>query len=152
MLDMKDMTENIETKIKSIKDELAKERERKKEAGKEGDLRENSEYVDAETRILELEQQMASLENKLYKIKEMSDTIYKSSGYISLKSKVVIHRNDNKKDYTFTIVPAELGDALNGLVPIDSRLGSALVGKQQGDIVFVNTGVKSYTATVVAVD
>jgi transcription elongation factor GreA len=129
--------------VKKLKRELdlLKTKERKKialeiqKAMEFGDLSENAAYSTAvekrdlnESRIVELEQ---TLEN----VEIISNAVPKS-GKIGVGSKVKFKFKGLEVEWT--VVGAHEGDPSQGLISIDTPIGSALIGKKVGDIVKVD--------------
>ncbi len=136
--------------------ELAKELEslrsdRRKEvaeqleyAKKLGDLSENAEYHQAREIQAEVEDRIMRLEQllKMAVITQASHT-----GIATVGSTVRLEKKDDNKSYIYTIVGSEEADMAHGKISNLSPLGSALIGRRQGDKINVSTpkGVTSYT-------
>lgn len=121
-------------KLENELDELIKKRklisEEIKKAREFGDLSENAEYHAAreaqslnETEILKVKE---LLENY-----ELADETSDFDG-VRMNSKVVITYADGDED-TITIVTKIEADPFEGLISNESPIGSALLGKRQGD-------------------
>ena len=109
------------------------------EAAREhGDLSENAEYHAARERQSFIEGRVMELEDKLSRaeiidIKSLSG----SKVMFGAQVKVVDEETNDQNDYQ--IVGPEEADIQSGLLSIQSPLGRALLGKEQGDSVEVST-------------
>ena len=128
----------------------------KKDAGELGDLRENDEYQRAKHEVSVYSHLAKELRDTLTALDKFKNSLYKHSGYVSLKSEVTLSytSNDGKvpKFNKFILVIPEAGDVSRGFLPIDSVVGAALLGKKVGDSIYVETGFHNYTATVAGID
>ena len=116
------------------------------EARAHGDISENSEYEDAkhrqalcEGRILELEGKVAAAEIIDVKKLEVSDRVVFG---------VTVNLEDLETEdvHTYTIVGTDEADVKAGKISVTSPLGRALVGKEAGEEVAVQTprGVRRF--------
>ena len=101
-----------------------------------GDLSENSEYDAArneqaqnEARILELQ---ALIDNAL-----IIDETKIDSSVVSIGSTVKVYDNDFEEEIEYSIVGSNEVDPLKGRISDLSPIGSALIGHEAGDIVYV---------------
>ena len=103
-----------------------------------GDLSENSEYDDAKNEQAMLEARIADIEATLKNAKIIDESEI-SAEHVHIGSKVKV------KDYSFDeitvyhIVGSNEADPINGKISDDSPVGKALLGKQAGDVVEVET-------------
>ena len=139
--------------LKALEDELenlkvVKRREiaqKIKEAREQGDLSENAEYDaakdeqrDIEARIEELE---AILKNAEVVVEDEVDL-----DKINVGCKVKVHDYEFDEDMELKIVGSTEANSLEGKISNESPVGQALMGKQIGDVVTVETqaGVMEY--------
>ncbi len=110
-----------------------------------GDLSENAEYHAAKDKQGMIEARIIDLEDTISRA-EVVDVSRTKATDIRFGATVTIIDNDTEKKSTFQIVGSYEADIKQGLLPITSPLAKALIGKQQSDIVEVNTpgGIKSY--------
>jgi len=102
-----------------------------------GDLSENAEYHQAREDQGRLEDRVREIENIL-----QNATIIKKSrvkGTVSVGSSVVVCKKGTKIDKEFEIVGAEEADSSIGKISSKSPLGEALLGKQKGESVKIET-------------
>lgn len=114
------------------------------EAREHGDLSENAEYHAAREKQGFIEGRIKELEGML----SLADVIDTSrlSGPIKFGATVTIVDQDNDEEKTYQIVGETEADIESGLLNIRSPLARALIGKEAGDSVDVNTpgGTRSY--------
>jgi transcription elongation factor GreA len=114
------------------------------EAREHGDLSENAEYHAAREKQSFIEGRIAELEGMIGRA-EVVD-VSKLSGAIKFGATVALVDEDTEEEKTYQIVGEAEADIERGLLNIRSPLARALIGKEGGDSVEVNTpgGVKSY--------
>jgi transcription elongation factor GreA len=117
-------------------------------AKKLGDLSENAEYHQAREEQAEVEDRIGRLEQLL-----KTAAIAASSGgdTIVVGSTARIERAGDNKSLLYTIVGSEEADMSHGKISNLSPLGSALLGRKQGDKVKVTTPKGSIEYTIVIV-
>ena len=106
------------------------------EARAKGDLSENAEYDAAkeaqghmETRITQLEDILANA--RVLDAKDLDLT------KVRVLTKVTILNKKMKKEMKYTLVSPNEADFAKGKISVDSPIGSALLGKEIGDVVTV---------------
>ncbi|HRK41626.1 MAG TPA: transcription elongation factor GreA [Gemmobacter sp.] len=114
------------------------------EARELGDLSENAEYHSAREKQSFIEGRIKELEGVL-SLAEVIDTA-KLSGPIKFGATVTLVDEDTDEEKTYQIVGEVEADLERGLLNIRSPLARALIGKDEGDSVEVNTpgGQRSY--------
>ena len=114
------------------------------EAREHGDLSENAEYHAAREKQSFIEGRVKELEGLLGRA-EVVDTS-KLSGPIKFGATVDLVDEDTEAEKTYQIVGEAEADIERGLLNIKSPLARALIGKEEGDSVEVNTpgGTRSY--------
>ncbi|MCR5824098.1 MAG: transcription elongation factor GreA [Lachnospiraceae bacterium] len=130
--DIKKMEEEIEYRKVVKRYELL---DAVKEARAHGDLSENFEYHAAKREKNQNESRIRYLE-RMIKTAEIIDDSSKEDEVGINNTVEVLVEEDNEVE-TYRIVTTVRGDALNGLVSIESPIGKALLGKKQGDRVTI---------------
>ncbi len=115
------------------------------EARAHGDLSENAEYHAAKEQQAFNEARVAELEDKLSRA-EVIDVSKLSGDRIQFGATVTLIDEDTEKEVTYQIVGDLEADVSKGKISISSPIARALIGKEVGDVVEVNTpgGGKSY--------
>lgn len=114
------------------------------EAREHGDLSENAEYHAAREKQSFIEGRIKELEAVIAR-SEVID-VSRLSGPIKFGATVVLLDEDTEEKKTFQLVGEQEARIENGLLNVKSPLARALIGKEEGDSVDVQTpgGVKSY--------
>ncbi len=108
-----------------------------------GDLSENAEYHQTREDQGKLEERIAKIEQIL----KSSQTFKRHGGdIVEVGSKVVVQKEGQKGDITYTIVGSEEADMAKGKISNRSPFGEALFGKKKGNSVSFKTpnGVVNY--------
>ena len=134
--------------LKTVKREEIKEA--LKAARDLGDLSENSEYDEARTQQGMNEARIAELEELIKNAIIMSDE-EANKGVVSIGSTVVIEYKDGSKK-TYDIVGSNEVDPLHGKISDLSPIGSALIGHEAGDIVYIYAPSGEKEVTVVSIE
>ena len=115
------------------------------EARAHGDLSENAEYHAAKEQQAFNEARVAELEDKLSRA-EVIDVSKLSGDRVQFGATVTLIDEDTEKEVTYQIVGDLEADVNAGKISISSPIARALIGKEVGDYVEVNTpgGGKSY--------
>jgi transcription elongation factor GreA len=108
------------------------------EARSHGDLSENAEYHAARERQGFIEGRVAELEDKLSRA-EIIDINSLSGSKVMFGAKVKLVDEESNEETSYQIVGPEEADIQAGLLSIQSPLAQALLGKEAGDSVEVNT-------------
>ena len=121
------------------------------EAREHGDLSENAEYHAARERQSFVEGRIQDLEAKIG-LAEIIDVSKLSGTTVKFGATVALVDEDTEEEVTYQIVGDEESDIKGGFLSISSPLARALIGKDEGDSVEVNTpkGMKSYEIEKVA--
>ena len=106
-----------------------------KEARSHGDLSENFEYHAAKKEKNRNESRIRYLERMLKTAVIVEDESKEDE--IGLNNTVEVYCEDDEEVETYRIVTSVRGSSLNGLVSIESPLGTALLGHKEGDRVFI---------------
>ena len=121
-------------------DELKKERpaviQAIKEAREEGDLRENAGYDAARERQGMLEARINHIESRMIRF-EVIDIDALQSDRAVFGATVTVEDMDSGEQKTFTLLGPDEADHTKGTISIESPVGRALLGKQEGDEISV---------------
>src|SRR5579862_3961217 len=131
---------------KKLQDEIATlERELHVELPKEilkarahGDLSENAEYHAAKDRQGFVNARLGQLKKRLAEL-AMIDFTKIPHGKVGLGSTVVVLDTKREEEVTYNLVTSEEADAANGKISTTSPIGRALLGKEVGDAVRVQS-------------
>lgn len=107
------------------------------EAKAEGDISENAGYDEAKTAQAFLEGEIMELQWKIDHAVIIDND--GSSGVVSLGSRVVVRDGETGEEETYIIVGSTEADPFNGRISNESPMGQALMGRQVGDVVHVQT-------------
>jgi transcription elongation factor GreA len=115
------------------------------EARQHGDLSENAEYHAAKERQGWIEGRIAEIEDKMARA-QVIDVSKLSGAQIKFGATVSVVDEDTEEKARYQIVGEHEADVRAGKVSIASPIARAMIGKETGDVVEVNTpgGVKAY--------
>ncbi|HET9161311.1 MAG TPA: transcription elongation factor GreA, partial [Caulobacteraceae bacterium] len=115
------------------------------EARAHGDLSENAEYHAAKDRQGWIEGRIAEIEDKMARA-QVIDVSKLSGGQVKFGATVSVVDEDTEEESRYQIVGEHEADVKAGRISVTSPLSRAMIGKEVGDVVEVNTpgGVKSY--------
>ncbi|WGM38201.1 Transcription elongation factor GreA [Caulobacter sp. NIBR1757] len=115
------------------------------EARAHGDLSENAEYHAAKERQGWIEGRIAEIEDKIARA-QVIDVSKLSGSQIKFGATVSVVDEDTEEEARYQIVGEHEADVKGGRVSITSPIARAMIGKEMGDVVEVNTpgGVKAY--------
>ena len=108
-----------------------------KEARKQGDLSENAEYDAAKEEQAEIEARIALVE-KMLRNAEVIDEEDLDQDSISIGSTVKLLDMEFEKEVEYYIVGSTESDPAKGRISNESPLGTALLGRRNGEIVAVD--------------
>ena len=111
-----------------------------KEAREQGDLSENAEYDAAKDEQRDIELRIEELE-KLWKNAEVVVEDEVDLDKISIGCRVKVYDMEFDEEMEFKIVGSTEANSLQGRISNESPVGHALLGKQVGDVVEVETQV-----------
>jgi|TARA_B100001063_G_scaffold230591_1_gene243876 transcription elongation factor GreA len=109
------------------------------DAREHGDLKENAEYHAAREQQGFIEGRIQELEGKLSNCQVIDVTAIPHSGKVIFGTTVSIINIDNDKEQRYQIVGDDEADIKNRKLSVNSPIARALIGKEEGDIVAVNT-------------
>lgn len=136
----------LEDELQDLKVYRRKEVAQKiKEAREQGDLSENAEYDAAKDEQRDIEARIEEIE-KILKNAEVVVEDEVDLEKIGVGCKVKVHDFEYEEDIEFKIVGSTEANSLEGKISNESPVGQALMGKQIGDVVTVETqaGVMEY--------
>jgi transcription elongation factor GreA len=115
------------------------------EARTHGDLSENAEYHAAKDRQGWIEGRIAEIEDKIARA-QVIDVSKLSGAQVKFGATVSVVDEDTKDKARYQIVGDHEADVKLGKLSVSSPLSRAMIGKEVGDVVEVNTpgGVKAY--------
>ena len=115
------------------------------EARLHGDLSENAEYHAAKDRQGWIEGRIAEIEDKIARA-QIIDVSRLSGPQVKFGATVSVIDEDTEESARYQIVGEHEADVKSGKISLSSPLSRAMIGKEVGDVVEVNTpgGVKAY--------
>lgn len=116
------------------------------EARAQGDLSENAEYEAAKERQGFIEGRIAEIEAKLSNVQIIDPAALNADGKCVFGATIELEDLDEDKSFTYQIVGDDEADIKANKISISSPLARALIGKEIGDVVEVETpgGQKTY--------
>jgi len=139
-----DIKKKLQDEIAALDYELRNELPREiLKARAHGDLSENAEYHAAKERQGFVNARLGQLQHRLAEM-SMVDFSKIPHGKAGLGSTVVVLDAKRDEEITYYLVTSEEADAANGRISTTSPIGRALLGKEEGDVVRVQSpgGVK----------
>jgi len=103
-----------------------------------GDLSENAEYHAAKDRQGFVNARLGQLKKRIAEM-AMVDFTKIPHGKVGLGSTVVVLDSRRDEEVTYKLVTSEEADAANGKISTTSPIGRALLGKEEGDVVKVQS-------------
>jgi transcription elongation factor GreA len=115
------------------------------EARSHGDLSENAEYHAAKERQGWIEGRIAEIEDRIARA-QIIDVSKLSGDQVKFGATVSVVDEDTEESARYQIVGEHEADVRSGKISIASPIARAMIGKEIGDVVEVNTpgGVKAY--------
>ena len=115
------------------------------EARTHGDLSENAEYHAAKDRQGWIEGRIAEIEDRIARA-QVIDVSKLSGAQVKFGATVTVVDEDTEEESRYQIVGEHEADVKDGRISVTSPLSRAMIGKEVGDVVEVNTpgGVKAY--------
>ena len=141
---MIDIKKKLQDEISTLEYELHVELPREiLKARAHGDLSENAEYHAAKDRQGFVNARLNQLKKRLAEV-SMIDFTKIPKDRVGLGSKVVVLDTKRDEEVTYNLVTSEEADAANGKISTTSPIGRALLGKEPGDAVTVQSpgGIK----------
>ena len=130
---------NMEAELENLKTVRRKDvAEKIKEAREQGDLSENAEYDAAKDEQRDIEARIEELENILKNV-EVVDEEEVDLDKINVGCAVKVYDITFDEEMDFKIVGSTEANSLEGKISNESPVGQALIGKQVGDQIDVET-------------
>lgn len=108
------------------------------EAREHGDLSENAEYHAARERQSFIEGRMMELEDKLARA-EIIDISQQGGSTVKFGARVKLVDEETEEEVVYQMVGPEEAEIQRGLLSVTAPLGRALIGREAGDTIEVNT-------------
>ena len=144
-----EITKRLKDEIKVLEEELHVELPRALKVAREhGDLSENADYDAAKERQGFVNARLGQLKKRLAELSMVNfDNI--PHGKVSFGSTVTLYDVEKEEEVVYKLVMSEDVDVGKGLISTTSPIGRALMGKEEGDEVDVQTpgGVKNFEIT-----
>jgi transcription elongation factor GreA len=136
---MIDIKKKLQDEITQLEHELHVELPKEiLKAREHGDLSENAEYHAAKDRQGLVNARLGQLKKRLSEV-SMVDFTKIPQGKVGLGSTVVVLDTKREEEVTYSLVTSEEADAANGKISTTSPIGRALLGKEEGDVVKVQS-------------
>jgi transcription elongation factor GreA len=136
---MTDIKKKLQDEISALERELHVDLPKEiLKAREHGDLSENAEYHAAKDRQGLVNARLSQLKKRLSEI-SMIDFTKIPMGRVGLGSTVVVLDTKREEEITYNLVTSEEADAANGKISTTSPIGRALLGKEEGDVVRVQS-------------
>jgi transcription elongation factor GreA len=133
----KELTEYKENRRKQVAQRL-------KEAISYGDLSENSEYEEAKNEQAFVEGRIIELEKMVKNAKIITEEKSTNTGVQIGTTVTVQNMTDNDEPETYTITGSTEADPVAQKISNESPIGSALLGKNKGDVITVKVPAGIY--------
>ncbi|MBT6391774.1 MAG: transcription elongation factor GreA [Nitrosomonadales bacterium] len=116
------------------------------EARAQGDLSENAEYEAAKEKQGFIEGRLADIEAKLSQSEVIDPENLKAEGRCVFGATIELEDLDTEKKSTYQVVGDDESSIKDNKISINSPLAKALIGKEEGDIVELETpgGIKTF--------
>jgi transcription elongation factor GreA len=136
---MEEAKKKLQEELASLEDELHFKLPAEIQKAREfGDLRENAEYKAALERQSIVSARLLQVQQRLREMDSI-DISQLPHDRIAYGSEVVLYDLEKEEKVTYKLVTPEEGDPENGLLSTLSPIGSALIGKEEGDEIKVKT-------------
>ncbi|AMX01797.1 transcription elongation factor GreA [Microbulbifer thermotolerans] len=109
------------------------------EAREHGDLKENAEYHAAREKQGFIEGRIQEIESKLSHAQIIDVKAIEPSDKVIFGTTVTIINVESDQEVTYKIVGDDEADVKNHKISVNSPIARALIGKEVGDVVVVNT-------------
>jgi transcription elongation factor GreA len=121
-------------------------------AREHGDIKENAEYHAAKEQQGLAEARIRDIESKLSNAHIIELDKVNAAGRVVFGSTVHLANVDNDEEMRYQLVGEDEADIKSGLLSIGSPIARALVGKEEGEIVDVNTPSGTLTYEITSVE
>lgn len=111
-----------------------------------GDLKENAEYHEAKREQSHIEGRIQDLESKLSICQVIDVTKLEKTGRVVFGATVTIMNSETEEEVTYQLVGEDEADLKHNKISVSSPIAHALISKEEGDEVTVQTpsGVLKY--------
>ncbi len=116
------------------------------EARSHGDLKENAEYHAAKEQQALIESRVIAINDLIARANVIDVTKIDNEGKVIFGSTVKLKDLETNKEITYKLVGQDEADIKKNLIFFKSPIGKALIGKDKGEMIIVNTpsGEKSF--------
>ncbi len=142
----------IQEELKNLKEvKRVDVAEKLKEAISFGDLSENSEYDDARNEQAQLELRIIELEEilKNYELVDEKKAAKKSRGVVI--GNTVVIKDSEGESFTYRIVGPTESDIFDNKISNESPIGSALIGKEIGEVAKGKSQAGTFEFTILSI-
>ena len=109
------------------------------EARSHGDLKENAEYHAAKEQQALIESRVIAINDLIARANVIDVTKIDNNGKVIFGSTVKVQDLDNNKNICYRIVGQDEADIKKNLIFFKSPIGKSLIGKNEGEMISVNT-------------
>ncbi len=121
------------------------------EAREKGDLSENAEYDAAKEEQGKLEARIADLEKKLANAQILEEEDVKTDKAYLLSTVTILNKNTDK-EMQYKLVSADESDINQNKLSIESPIGKAILGQEEGDVVNVDVPAGTLELEILSID
>lgn len=116
-----------------------------------GDRSENAEYIYGKKRLREIDRRLRFLDKRLEKLTVVDPGAQKDRSRIFFGATVSLENEDDGSKVRYQLVGPDETDLKTGKISVDSPVGRALLGKQEGEVVTVHRPKGEVDFAVVAI-
>ena len=132
--------ENLKLELENLKNiQRPKIVEAIAEARSHGDLKENAEYHAAKEQQALIESRVIAINDLIARANVIDVTKIDNEGKVIFGSTVKVQDLDSNKEISYKLVGQDEANISKNLIFYKSPIGKALIGKNKGDMVSVNT-------------
>ncbi len=132
--------ENLKTELEDLKNvQRPKIVEAIAEARSHGDLKENAEYHAAKEQQALIESRVIAINDLIARANVIDVTKIENNGKVIFGSTVKLQDLNTEKKIIYKLVGQDEADIKKNLIFFKSPIGKALIGKDKGEMVIVNT-------------
>ena len=132
--------QNLKTELDDLKNvQRPKIVEAIAEARSHGDLKENAEYHAAKEQQALIESRVVAINDLIARANVIDVTKIENNGKVIFGSTVKLQDLENDKKINYKLVGQDEADIKKNLIFFKSPIGKALIGKDKGEMVAVNT-------------
>ena len=145
--------ENLKLELENLKNiQRPKIVEAIAEARSHGDLKENAEYHAAKEQQALLESRVIAINDLIARANVIDVTKIENNGKVIFGATVNVLDLDSNKKITYKLVGQDEADIKKNLIFFKSPIGKALIGKDKGDMLSVNTPSGEKNFEILGVD